>query len=74
MIRNAKTAREPPDLLNKYIYIENLVLAIILKVKLLIPLALYKISPKYFHLYNNIQKNTYNKEVDYNLDSRPVSS
>jgi hypothetical protein len=53
---------------------ENLVITIIPKVKLLITLALYKIRPKYFHLRSNTQKNTYNKEADYNLDNRSVSS
>jgi hypothetical protein len=74
MIRNTKTAREPPDPLIKYIYMKNLVVAIISKVRLLISSALYKIHPKYFHLFNDTQKNTYNKEADHNLNSRFVSS
>ena len=73
MIRNTKTAREPPDLLNKYIYTKNLVVAISLKIRLLIPLDLYKIRPKYFYLRDNTDKNTYNKEVNYNLYNRSVS-
>jgi hypothetical protein len=52
---------------------KNLVVAIIPKVRLLIPSALYKIRPKYFHLRDDTQKNTYNKEVDHNLDNRSVS-
>jgi hypothetical protein len=53
---------------------KNLVVAIILKVRLLIPLDLYKIRPKYFYLYNKTNRNTYNKETNYNLDNRSVSS
>jgi hypothetical protein len=63
-----------PKLLIKYIYMKNLVVAIILKVRLLIPLDLYKIRPKYFYLYNKTNRNTYNKETNYNLDNRSVSS
>jgi hypothetical protein len=74
MIRNTKTAREPPDPLIKYIYMKNLVVAIILKVRLLISSALYKIRPKYFHLRDDTNRNTYNKEANHNLDSRSVSS
>jgi hypothetical protein len=63
-----------PDLLIKYIYMKNLVATIIPKVRLLIPLDLYKIRPKYFHLRDKTNKNTYNKEANHNLDSRSVSS
>jgi hypothetical protein len=63
-----------PELLIKYIYIKNLIIIIILKVRLLIPLDLYKIRPKYFYLCNKTNRNTYNKEANHNLDSRFVSS
>jgi hypothetical protein len=74
MIRNTKTAGEPPNPLNKYIYTKNLVVAISLKVRLLIPSDLYKIRPKYFHLRDNTNRNTYNKETNHNLHNRSVSS
>jgi hypothetical protein len=63
-----------PELLIKYIYMKNLVVAIILKVRLLIPLDLYKIRPKYFNLRDETNRNTYNKEANHNLDNRSVSS
>jgi hypothetical protein len=47
-------AREPPLLLIKYIYLKNLVIATLPKVRLLIPLDLYNICPKYFLLYSDI--------------------
>jgi hypothetical protein len=46
-------AGEPLDLLIKYIYIKNLVVITLLKVRLLIPLDLYNIYLKYSLLYNN---------------------
>jgi hypothetical protein len=63
-----------PKLLIKYIYIKNLIITIIPKVRLLIPLDLYKIRPKYFYLRDETNRNTYNKEANHNLDSRSVSS
>jgi hypothetical protein len=62
-----------PELLIKYIYIKNLVIIIIPKVRLLIPLDLYKIRPKYFHLRNKINRNIHNKEANHNLNSRSIS-
>jgi hypothetical protein len=47
MIRNTKLTGEPPESLIKYIYMKNLVAAINSKVRLLIPLYLRGINPKY---------------------------
>jgi len=63
-----------PELLIKYIYMKNLVVAIIPKVRLLIPLDLHKIRPKYFHLRDETDRNTHNKEANHNLHNRSVSS
>jgi hypothetical protein len=65
MIRNTKLTIDHLELLNKYVYdiYRNIVVAINSKVRLLISLALCKIHPKYFHLHDDTERNTLDKEL-----------
>jgi hypothetical protein len=52
---------------------KNLVVAINLNKKLLIPLSLCNICLKYSFPFNDTQRNSYNIKVDHNLHSMSVS-
>jgi len=73
MIRNTKLTRDHLELLNKYIYMKNLVVVIDLNMKLLIPPSLRNIRPKYSFPPNDTQRNSYNTKADHNLHSMAVS-
>jgi hypothetical protein len=73
MVRNTKLTGDHLELLNKHIYMKNLVIAIIPKVKLLIPPPLCNICSKYSFPRDNTQRNSYNTKADYNLYSTSVS-
>ena len=52
---------------------KNLIVAINLNMKLLIPPSLHNIRPKHSFPPNDTQRNSYNTKADHNLHSMAVS-